>query len=325
MARTGRRTRIVLATAILAAFLTGAAEESERARICLVPPGNPDAERTVSVPAKSVPALLRTTASYAGPCAEYGSAVPLGGGVLRAYVQRVGARPVAVGVAFPASSLRGLPTAASDGKHCFDKDGNGGIDLHTECSVGHENVLALPPGAGPFTWELVNWNPEGHIPKGVYDTPHFDFHFYIQPLVERNAIRPGPCPALTDCADYARAKKPVPSRYLAPDFVDVDAVEPVMGNHLLDARAPELNGGPFTRTWIYGTYDGEVTFYEAMIAKSWLENLKGARSDDTCTLFRQPRAWRNSGWYPTSYCAEYRENRKEYAVSLTDFVYREGS
>ncbi|WP_416973827.1 hypothetical protein [Streptomyces sp. 4F14] len=304
MARTGRRTRIVLAMAILGGFLTGAAARTaELVPACLVPPGNP----------------------HPGSCTTYGRAVPLGYGVLRSYVQRVGALPVAVGVVFPASALSGLPTAGSDGKHCFDKDGDGRTDPHTECSVGHENVLDLPAGAGPFAWELVNWNPQGHIPKGVYDTPHFDFHFYMQPLAERNAIRPGPCATLMNCEDYTRAKKPLPARYAPPDFVDVDAVEPAMGNHLLDARSQELNGGPFTHTWIYGTYDGEITFYEAMIAKSWLEELHEGRAGDTCTPFRQPRAWRESGWYPTEYCVEYRENRKEYAISLSNFTYRTGS
>ncbi|QNP72123.1 hypothetical protein IAG44_23725 [Streptomyces roseirectus] len=278
------------------------------------------------MPRESVDAVLRSTASYTGPCAEYGSPVRLGDGVLRAYEQRAGERPVALGVVFSAAALRGLPSAVSDEKHCFDKDGNGGIDPHTECSAGHENVLQQPTATkSPFTWDLVNWNPQGHVPKGVYDVPHFDFHFYLQPLAQRDAIRPGPCPMLTDCADYARAKKPVPERYLAPGFIDVDAVEPAMGNHLLDSASPELNGAPFTHTWIYGTYDGEITFYESMIAKSWLEGLRDGTVADTCVPFRQPSAWLRTGWYPTRYCAEYRENRGEYTVSLTGFTYRRGT
>jgi len=31
-----------------------------------------------------------------------------------------------------------------------------------------------------------------------------------------------------------------------------------MGNHLLDLTGPEFNKQPFTRTWIYGAYDGKV-------------------------------------------------------------------
>jgi hypothetical protein len=34
----------------------------------------------------------------------------------------------------------------------------------------------------------LNWNPHGHIPPGVYDLPHFDFHFYIEPIEKIFAI-----------------------------------------------------------------------------------------------------------------------------------------
>ncbi|MET8980559.1 hypothetical protein ABZX85_33630 [Streptomyces sp. NPDC004539] len=326
--RSGLRTRILCTALILAAVpaVATASGEDERVQVCLVPSGAPTVEHPSRLPAAAVPALLRTTPSYAGPCAAYGPAVRLGDGTLRAYTRQVAGRPVAVGVVFPASALRGLPTAVSDGRHCFDADGDGRTDLHTECSVGHEYALE-PPGAGqaPFVWDLVNWNPAGHNPQGVYDTPHFDFHFYLQPKSARDAIRTGPCQSHMNCEDYARARRPVPARYTAPGFADLDAVEPAMGNHLLDTRSPELNGGPFTHTWIYGAYDGEITFYEAMVAKSWLEGQRDGRVEDTCTSFRQPRAWRESGWYPTRYCTEYRENRREHVVSLEGFVFREAS
>ncbi|MHC5904390.1 hypothetical protein ACVNF4_10860 [Streptomyces sp. S6] len=328
MKRSGLRTRILCTALILAGIPAAgtAAGADGRVPVCLVPAGNRTVEHPARVPAESVPALLRTTPSYAGPCATYGKPVALGDGTLRAYAQQADGRPVAVGVVFAASALRGLPTAVSDGKHCYDRNGDGRLDLHMECSVGHENALEVPGGSNsPFTWDLVNWNPAGHNPKGVYDTPHFDFHFYIQPKAERDAIGTGPCEANMDCEDYARAKKPVPVRYTAPDFADMNAVEPAMGNHLLDARAPELNGRPFTHTWIYGAYDGRITFYEAMIAKSWLAGQRDGTVADVCVPFRQPAAWRESGWYPTRYCVGYRENRGEHVVSLEGFVFRKGS
>ena len=34
----------------------------------------------------------------------------------------------------------------------------------------------------PFKWVLLNWTPHGHIPPGVYDTPHFDVHFYLDSI-----------------------------------------------------------------------------------------------------------------------------------------------
>ena len=335
MARATRRTWRIAFTAV---FMAGCAATvgftgtgaGERVDVCLVSADRPEAEQTVRVTADAASALLRSSASYSGPCAEYGHALPLGEGTLRTYTQREDGRPLAMGVTFPATALQSLPTAVSDEKHCFDKDGDGSLDPHKECSVGHENVLDLPAGfrdgvQTPFSWSLVNWNPHGHIPKGVYDTPHFDFHFYLQPLAERNAIRPGPCPVITDCDDYARAKAPVPERYRAPGYIDVDAVEPAMGNHLFDQAATEFHGVPFTRTWIYGTYDGKISFYETMIAKSWLDGLRSGSAEDACVPFAQPEAWRETGWYPTRYCIEYRENRGDYTVSLTGFAFRIGS
>ena len=38
-----------------------------------------------------------------------------------------------------------------------------------------------------------------------------------------------------------------------------------MGNHLIDPTSAEFHGKKFTRTWIYGAYDGHVTFVEEML------------------------------------------------------------
>lgn len=304
--------------------------------LCFVATAHPTRERTIRVTASAARKLLRKTLSYEGPCAEYGRPLSLGDGTLRTYTQRTRGIPLAMGVTFPASALQNLPAPVSDAKHCFDKGGDDRIDLHKEGAVGHERVLDLPPRFRrtvdtPFEWSLTNWNPEGHIPLGVYNVPHFDFRFYIQPLTERNQIRPGPCPVLTNCDDYARAKLPVPQRYYPPDFRDVDAVEPAMGNHLIDPTAPEFHGRPFTHTWIYGTYDGEITFYEAMITKKWFDDQRSGSTDttdttgDRCAPFKQPEAWQRPGWYPTTYCIAYRENRDDYTVALTDFRYRQAS
>ena len=53
-------------------------------------------------------------------------------------------------------------------------------------------VLDIPDQAGSdfYTHALVDWNPEGHEPPGIYDLPHFDVHFYIIPNEDRLAIGP---------------------------------------------------------------------------------------------------------------------------------------
>ncbi|NUR82970.1 MAG: hypothetical protein HOY71_02655 [Nonomuraea sp.] len=308
--------RVLFVLPLLASLFAPATATTGTETLCLVPRGA-DVEKTVQVPDDSVPALLRTTRSYRGPCASYGSKVALGDGYLRTFTQWRDSVPLTMGVTFPSATLRGLPTEMNDGKICFDKDGDGSIERDTECAVGHARELDLRRAPGPFGWALVGWNPMGHIPVGVYNVPHFDFHFYLQPKAERDAIRPGPCPVLTNCDDYAKAKVAVPAKYVQGDFADVDAVEPKMGNHLIDLTAPEFHGVPFTYTWIYGSYEGKVTFYEAMITKAWFEGRK-----DVCSPLKLPAAWQVAGYYPTRYCVEYRDNRDDYTVTLTSFVRR---
>jgi hypothetical protein len=94
-----------------------------------------------------------------------------------------------------------------------------------------------------------------------------------------------------------------------------------MGNHLGDQAAHEFHGSPFTHTFMYGVYGGAVTFYEPMIAKSWLEQLAGAPAN-SCTPIKQPAAWQSAGWYPTTYCIEYHPSQQHFTVSLRDFVLR---
>ena len=52
----------------------------------------------------------------------------------------------------------------------------------------------------------------------------------------------------------------------------INAVAPAMGNHLVDQTAHEFHGVPFDNTWIYGAYDGRVTFYEDMVTLAYLKS-----------------------------------------------------
>lgn len=301
----------------------------EKEWVCLASPLLPTLERTLRLPAPAVDRLIEHTGSYRGPCAEYGERTDHGDGEAQAYSQSVGSRPVSVGLVLSDASLDGLPhDPPTDGKWCFDKNDDGTTDPMTECAGGYETQLELGPDFrsdvdSPFTYVLSNWNPHGHIPLGVYDLPHFDVHFYVEEDAKRTAIRPGPCPQLVNCDDYVLGKRLPAERYLAPDYADLDAVEPAMGNHLVDPTAPEFNGERFTHTWIYGVWNRKVTFYEAMITREWLDELRSGSAEASCVDFKLPEAWQESGWYPTSYCMRHRENRDEITVSLEDFVHRQ--
>ena len=251
----------------------------------------------------------------------------VGNGTVSSYAEfdKNGA-PKAIGVVFQANALEGLPAAPSDGHHCLDRNNDGTIDLKEECFGSHEWIIPLPSEAArrvdiPFKWVGLNWNPHGHIPPGVYDLPHFDIHFYIEPIEKIFAIAPGTCgPEFVRCDQFKIATKPLPSNYMHPDYKSVEAVAPAMGNHLIDLTGPEFNKVKFTRTWIYGTYDGRVTFYEEMVTRDYLLSRPA-----TCFPLKSPPAVGIKGYYPTQSCIRYLSQSNEYTVSMEGFVLREAS
>lgn len=268
---------------------------------------------------------LALSGTGAGAATLLGESQPMGKGQLRTYVETDAEdKPVAIGVLFGADALDGLPPHRNATSRCFDLSGNGRIDGADECEGDLEFALSLPEEiAGrediPFRWVGVNWNAEGH-PPASWSVPHFDFHFYIASREEVAGIRVGPCNFFIHCDDLMAATKPVPDKYVAPDHVNVDAAVSMMGNHLIDARTPELADPPrqdFTHTWIFGAYDGHITFYEPMITLAFFRS-----RPDVCTAIRQPAAWERAGYYPTEYCIRYHPDDDAYTVSLEGFVER---
>ncbi|MGD2068655.1 MAG: hypothetical protein PVI57_08295 [Gemmatimonadota bacterium] len=296
--------------------------------ICQVPRGNRGHERTRRLPARSAEAQLRTTASYAGPCADYGPAAELGGSPVRTYAQIDDAgTPLSLGYTFPADFLDGLPTAPASGEHCLDVNGNGTIELDMECVGGHEAVMELPEAfvdevESPLGWALLNWNPIGHPPPAIFTVAHFDFHFYIIDLATRNSIDLGTCGLLMDCGDFVTATAPIPPQYMPAGYMSLGAAEAFMGDHLVNLADPVFSGAPFTEVFIYGGWDGSIAFYEPMITHSWLEGVATGANPGGCTALALPLAWEIAGWYPTEYCIRYRANRADYTVSLESWVYR---
>ena len=109
----------------------------------------------------------------------------------------------------------------------------------------------------------------------------------------------------------------MPARYVHADHIDVGAAVPDMGNHLINSRAPELApGGPaFTHTFIFGAYDGEITFLEPMITRAYLVS-----KPDMCEAIKQPEAWLVPGWYPARYCIRHVGSEGRVNVSLEEFT-----
>lgn len=174
-----------------------------------------------------------------------GAPLALGNGTVDSYAEfDASGTPEAIGVAFSGQAFEDLPQQPSDGHRCYDADADERIDLETECSAWHELVLPLPSEAArhpdiPFKWALVNWNAHGHIPPGVWDVPHFDVHFYMERIEKIFSLKRGPCgPEFLRCDQYEAATQPVPANYMHPDYEDVGAAAPAMGNHLPALRPP---------------------------------------------------------------------------------------
>jgi hypothetical protein len=221
--------------------------------------------------------------------------------------------PLTIGVYFTESALSNLPEELTDGKSSIlDADGN----VFIPC-CGHEFILDVPETDSNLTFEIVgvNWNPVGHPPAGLYEPPHFDLHFYTITDEERLAIEPATAETMCSvpnppdvggeslvpvtCETFEEATMPLPDEQMPPGYFNAGAVEPAMGNHLINGAAPEIaEGAPFTHTWIYGTYAGKITFFEPMITLAYLEQLE----NDVCVDISMPAEMPEPGYYPTQYC-----------------------
>ncbi|MDO7850985.1 DUF5602 domain-containing protein [Hymenobacter convexus] len=216
----------------------------------------------------------------------YGPAVPVGQGVARAWetVNAAGV-PTAIGVEVSAGAmLNAGPTS---------------IDY----------VLQLPHQVAvpPFDHIELGWNPDGHEPA-FYMLPHFDMHFYMISEAYQAAI-PFLAPPAFDVAPAAQ--------YIPPFYVQGPGLVPNMGAHWLDVLSPELHGATFTKTFIYGTYNGHVAFLETMFTRDYLS----ARLTET-TPIRPAAAVEQAGYYPASYTISYSASPQQYKISLDGLQYR---
>lgn len=95
---------------------------------------------------------------------------------------------------------------------------------------------------------------------------------------------------------------------------------PRMGVHWVNPTSPELNGKPFTHTFIFGTYDGELIFAEPMITRAFLES-----KPNFSAPVPAPKQFAVDGYHPTGYSIRWDESAKEYRVALTGLTSRKAS
>jgi hypothetical protein len=222
----------------------------------------------------------------------FGTATTMAGGSGRAYVTLDAAgHPTELGLALSEAAFTGLPATPA------------------------EFVFALPNEATETVFEhaVINWEPNGHGPT-PYLVPHFDFHFYMITPEQREAITAADPQFATKLA-----LKPV--EQLIPSGYTAGTGAARMGLHWRDPSSPELNGQPFTATFIYGSYDGRITFAEPMIAKSLLDSKPASVSKPV----KLPQQYSTSGYHATSYSIVYDAATKEYRIALTGLVERAAS
>ena len=281
------------------------------------------------------PNVIRAYSSYAPPSAprrfpwsdpgmQYGPAVKVGNGTARTYVVRDPKLniPVEMGVALCDCAMDGLPAKDPHAAHKAAASAHEHVDNHVY-------LLSLPKvGVAPYQFVELDWNPGGHEPPGIYDQPHFDFHFYTISPEERAAIVP------TD-PDFQKKADMLPAEAQRPEFYAMAAPPgapapgvPLMGVHWIDVRSPELQGmmgkpelyKPFTTTFIYGSWAGRFTFVEPMITRAYIMSKKTATDAATQNeLIPVPTAKQYSpaGYYPSAYRIAWDAAAKEYRIAIT--------
>lgn len=225
------------------------------------------------------------------PARIFGPSVGMGNGTAKSWVSVDAAGvPQSIGFTLSKGALDNLPTtmAMSD------------------------FMLALPDEATkatPFQHLMINWNPKGHDPMPIYGVPHFDFHFYMVPMNEVMNIPPyEKAPAKFD-------KEPA-AEYLPVGFARAPGGVPQMGAHWSDTSSPEFKGEPFTETFVFGSYDGRVTFWEQMVALSYLKT-----NPTLDKAIAQPTKYEKPGYYPTRYSITTKADGS-YELAMSAFVKR---
>jgi|GEM_PF-168605 hypothetical protein len=228
-----------------------------------------------------------------------GEAKRIGNGVAYSWVTlNDKGKPSAIGVTLTETALEGLPETFENGMPMLALD------------------LGLPKQAMKTAFDHIglDWNPKGHDPLGVYDKPHFDVHFYMIPVEARMKIT-------GVGADLKRCETPVPAAFAPSGYILAPGTAvPMMGSHWVDPKAPELNGQPFTKTFLYGSYDGKMAFYEPMLTSAWLSTKPNLRES-----IAVPKSYTKSAYYPTAYSVKYDPARREYTIALEGMTWQEAA
>lgn len=214
----------------------------------------------------------------------YGPPVALGNGIARSLLEvDPDGKPLSIGVELTKGALQNLPASGQSET----------VDYVEYPLLFDSKVQPLIQQLTPFKHLILDWEPHGHPPAGVFTVPHFDFHFYMISPDDRLAI---PQPSPSSMAMFNLAPSP---GYLPADYTIPGAPVAQMGTHWLDHTMPELPPTlqPFTHVLIYGSYNGKVVFLEPMATRDFL-----ASGTEVHKAIKQPLNYDQPGkYYPTRY------------------------
>ncbi|AWG23084.1 hypothetical protein FFWV33_16905 [Flavobacterium faecale] len=181
----------------------------------------------------------------------------------------------------------------------------------------HGQMIMLPlhsqaQKSTPFNHVGINWNPHGHPPAQVFDSPHFDFHFYTIPLEEQLAI-PGWSTATDALFNTYPDAAFLPANYFTPP--GADTAEAQMGKHWIPTNIGDYL--PFSKILVYGSYNGKVNFIEPMVTQAYL-----LQKINTSESYSQPLKVQTKGNYPTKYNIYHDTKTGKTQITLSDFVTR---
>jgi hypothetical protein len=237
-----------------------------------------------------VPVLMPGCKKSSPQTLYYGEAVSVGSGSMRTWIKTDNSgKPVSIGCTISESAIASLP--ASDTMFM----------LMLPMMSGGMN-MTMP---APFDHIEVSWAPNGDAGSTVFNHAHLDCHFYTIKSSSQMSIMMGMDTTAID------------ANYFPQNCMTDHEVEANMGMHVYDTLSAEYHGVPFDHTFMYGFYQGNMTFIETMCAKSFLD----AKSSYTGDI-SQPVAFKVAGYYPHKYSVSYNAGSKEYAYSLDELTAR---
>ncbi|CAN5177238.1 DUF5602 domain-containing protein [soil metagenome] len=221
-----------------------------------------------------------------------GPEVQMGNGKARSWISiNHAGLPIELGIELTDDALYGLPQDPKD------------FAAATFVLPLHQKARDITP----IDHIVINWNVHGHEPEHVFDVPHFDFHFYMITLADQLAIPP------YEVAPAGFENLPPHANWPDLYFPTAGGV-PQMGKHWIDGTfAP-----PFSKTFIYGSYNGRFTFLEPMITRDYL--LQGTTSS---TAYRQLHVFDPANkYYPQQYNIYKNTVTSKHYITLSNFAWR---